>query len=266
MERVLSLTKWRLLNIFCAAHWSGYKVRYYPYTRKVQQPCFQRDINSVAATAAGVCASDEGGALNVRGGQLQHSVFCRWCKSFGVQIFRNRPLNSLTLLLVAYPRLWWPNSRVLSSISTGGLRRGESAGKASSLFSHHNSPINSVGNSLGFSVGAVYTDKRFNLAPFMSHFFLLPVEATLSIRGNPTFLCPSYVVKRDEPIVGICNPANLSFLQCSAGGLRCYRSSELCRYKEGYVHTTFPGLTLWRASFHSMVKLGCMPHSKSSLT
>ena len=186
-------------------------------TREEYQNLASKDVNSVAATTAGVYQSDEGKDLNVRGGRSSNTTyFVDGVKVFGKPNLPQQSIEQLNVITGGVPANYGDLTSGAISISTRGPQSKYFGGielissQLTDKFGY---------NSLGFSVGGPIYKKRDSTRRTVLGFFVSGQGNYLK-EPNPSFV-PIYVLKDDVRQDLIDNP-----LQASQSGTGFVRRSE----------------------------------------
>lgn len=185
-------------------------------TREDYQNLATKDINSVAATTAGVYQADEGKALNVRGGRGGATTyFVDGVKVFGTPNLPQQSIEQLNVITGGVPAMYGDLTAGAISISTRGPQS-KYFGGVELISSQLTDPYGY--NSLGFSVGGPIWKKKDSTKRTVLGFFV-------SGQGNyvkdpsPSFV-PIYVLKEDKlqelkdaPLVP--SPSGTGFIRAS---------------------------------------------------
>ncbi|MDI9341255.1 MAG: TonB-dependent receptor [Sediminibacterium sp.] len=127
-------------------------------TREDYQNLATKDINSVAATTAGVYQADEGGGLNVRGGRGQSTTyFVDGVKVIGTPNIPQQGIDQINVILGGLPASYGDAASGVISISTRGPQSTYFGGVE--LISSQLTDAYGY-NSLGFSVGGPIYNKK----------------------------------------------------------------------------------------------------------
>lgn len=127
-------------------------------TREDYQNLATKDINSVAATTAGVYQADEGGGLNVRGGRGQSTTyFVDGVKVIGTPNIPQQGIDQINVILGGLPASYGDASSGVISISTRGPQSTYFGG-IELISSQITDPYGY--NSLGFSLGGPIWNKK----------------------------------------------------------------------------------------------------------
>lgn len=186
-------------------------------TREDYQNLATKDINSVAATTAGVYQADEGKAINVRGGRSGNTTyFVDGVKVFGTPNLPQQSIEQLNVITGGVPAMYGDLTSGAISISTRGPQS-KYFGGIELISSQLTDPYGY--NSLGFSVGGPIYKKKDSTKRTVLGFFV-------SGQGNyvkdnaPSFV-PVYVLS-DEKLAEIKETPLLP----SPSGTGFVRSSE----------------------------------------
>ncbi len=185
-------------------------------TREDYQNLATKDVNSVAATTAGVYQADEGKAINVRGGRSGNTTyFVDGVKVFGSPNLPQQSIEQLNVITGGVPAQYGDLTSGAISISTRGPQS-KYFGGVEIISSQLTDPYGY--NSLGFSVGGPIWKKKDSTKRTVLGFFV-------SGQGNyvkdpsPSFV-PLYVVKdsklqelKDQPLVP--SPSGTGFIKSS---------------------------------------------------
>ncbi|MEO6305561.1 MAG: TonB-dependent receptor plug domain-containing protein, partial [Bacteroidia bacterium] len=163
-------------------------------TREDYQNLATKDINSVAATTAGVYQADEGKAIQVRGGRSGNTTyFVDGVKVFGTPNLPQQSIEQLNVITGGVPAMYGDLTSGAISISTRGPQS-KYFGGVELISSQLTDPYGY--NSLGFSFGGPLYKKKDSTHRTVIGFFL-------SGQGNyikdpsPSFV-PIYVINEDK--------------------------------------------------------------------
>jgi outer membrane receptor for ferrienterochelin and colicin len=163
-------------------------------TREDYQNLATKDINSVAATTAGVFQSDEGAAVNVRGGRdLNTTYFVDGVKVFGKPNLPQQAIEQLSVITGGVPANYGDLTAGAISIATRGPQSKYFGGielissQLTDKFGY---------NSLGFSFGGPLYKKRDSTRRTILGFFVSG-QGNYVKEPNPSFV-PIWVVKPEK--------------------------------------------------------------------
>lgn len=186
-------------------------------TREDYQNLATKDVNSVAATTAGVYQADEGRALSVRGGrEVSTTYFVDGVKVFGKPNLPQQSIEQLNVITGGVPASYGDLTAGAISISTRGPQSKTFGGIE--LISSQLTDAYGY-NSLGFSFGGPLYKKRDSTRRTVLGFFLSG-QANYVKEPNPSFV-PIYVIK-DE----VLEELRAAPLRKSPSGTGFVRSSE----------------------------------------
>jgi hypothetical protein len=186
-------------------------------TREDYQNLATKDVNSVAATTAGVFQADEGGSINIRGGRDNNATyFIDGVKVFGKPNLPQQSIEQMQVITGGVPASYGDLTSGAISISTRGPQSKYFGGIeliSSQLTDKYGY------NSLGFSFGGPLYKKRDSTRRTVLGFFMSG-QGNYIKEPNPSFV-PIYVLK-DEKLQEIKdNP-----LRQSPSGTGYVKSSE----------------------------------------
>lgn len=186
-------------------------------TREDYQNLATKDVNSVAATTAGVYQQDEGKALSVRGGrEVSTTYFVDGVKVFGKPNLPQQSIEQLNVITGGVPANYGDLTAGAISISTRGPQSKTFGGIE--LISSQLTDAYGY-NSLGFSFGGPLYKKRDSTRRTVLGFFLSG-QANYIKEPSPSFV-PIYVIK-DEKLAELKEQP----LRKSPSGTGFVRSSE----------------------------------------
>ncbi len=186
-------------------------------TREDYQNLATKDVNSVAATTAGVYQADEGRALNVRGGRSGNTTyFVDGVKVFGTPNLPQQSIDQINVITGGVPASYGDLTSGAVSISTRGPQS-KYFGGVELISSQLTDPYGY--NSLGFSVGGPIYKKRDSTRRTVLGFFVSG-QGNYIKEPSPSFV-PVYVLK-DEKLQEIKDQP----LQVSPSGTGFVRTSE----------------------------------------
>lgn len=185
-------------------------------TREDYQNLATKDVNSVAATTAGVYQSDEGKEVNVRGGRSANTTyFVDGAKVIGTPKLPQQSIEQINVITGGVPANYGDLTAGAISISTRGPQSKYFGGVEliSSQFT------DAYGyNSLGFSFGGPLYKKKDSTKRTVLGFFLSG-QGNYVKEPNPSFV-PIYVLKdeklqeiKDQPLVP--SPSGTGFIRTS---------------------------------------------------
>ncbi len=160
-------------------------------TRDEYQAMGSKDINSVAATTAGVYQADEGGGINVRGGRGENTTyFVDGVKVFGKPNLPQSAIEQLNVITGGVPASYGDLTSGAISIST----RGPQAKHFGSIELISSQITDKFGyNLLGFSFGGPIFKKRDSTRRTVLGYFVSGQGSYIK-EPNPSFV-PIYVLK-----------------------------------------------------------------------
>jgi hypothetical protein len=186
-------------------------------TREDYQNLATKDVNSVAATTAGVYQADEGRALSVRGGrEVSTTYFVDGVKVFGKPNLPQQSIEQLNVITGGVPANYGDLTAGAISISTRGPQSKTFGGIE--LISSQLTDAYGY-NSLGFSFGGPLYKKRDSTRRTVLGFFISG-QANYVKEPSPSFV-PIYVIK-DE----VLEELKAAPLRKSPSGTGFVRSSE----------------------------------------
>lgn len=185
-------------------------------TREDYQNLATKDINSVAATTAGVYQADEGKAINVRGGRSGNTTyFVDGVKVFGSPNLPQQSIEQLNVITGGVPAQYGDLTSGAISISTRGPQSKYFGGVE--LISSQLTDAYGY-NSLGFSVGGPIWKKKDSTKRTVLGFFVSG-QGNYIKEPNPSFV-PIYVLKdeklqelKDAPLLP--SPSGTGFIRAS---------------------------------------------------
>ncbi|MGZ3904740.1 MAG: TonB-dependent receptor plug domain-containing protein, partial [Bacteroidia bacterium] len=185
-------------------------------TREDYQNLATKDVNSVAATTAGVYQADEGKAINVRGGRSGNTTyFVDGVKVFGSPNLPQQSIEQLNVITGGVPAMYGDLTSGAISISTRGPQS-KYFGGIELISSQLTDPYGY--NSLGFSVGGPLYKKKDSTKRTVVGFFVSG-QGNYVKDPNPSFV-PLYVLKdsklqelKDQPLVP--SPSGTGFIKAS---------------------------------------------------
>ena len=186
-------------------------------TREDYQNLATKDVNSVAATTAGVYQQDEGGKLNIRGGRDNNATyFVDGVKVFGKPNLPQQSIEQLQVITGGVPASYGDLTSGAISISTRGPQS-KYFGGVEIITSQK---LDQFGyNSLGFSLGGPLYKKRDSTRRTILGFFVSG-QGNYIKEPNPSFV-PIYVLKDSK-----LNELKENPLTPSRSGTGYVRSSE----------------------------------------
>ncbi|MEI6020384.1 MAG: carboxypeptidase regulatory-like domain-containing protein [Bacteroidota bacterium] len=159
-------------------------------TREDYQNLATKDVNSVAATTAGVYQSDEGKAINVRGGrETSTTYFVDGVKVFGKPNLPQQSIEQLNVITGGVPANYGDLTSGAVSISTRGPQS-KCFGGVELISSQLTDKFGY--NSIGFSVGGPLFKKRDSTRRTILGFFISGQGNYLK-ESDPSFV-PIYVL------------------------------------------------------------------------
>ncbi|MCW3078301.1 MAG: TonB-dependent receptor [Bacteroidetes bacterium] len=185
-------------------------------TREDYQNLATKDVNSVAATTAGVYQADEGKAINVRGGRTGNTTyFVDGVKVFGSPNLPQQSIEQLNVITGGVPAQYGDLTSGAISISTRGPQS-KFFGGIELISSQLTDPYGY--NSIGFSVGGPIYKKKDSTKRTVLGFFISG-QANYVKEPNPSFV-PIYVIKdsklqelKDAPLHP--SPSGIGFIRSS---------------------------------------------------
>jgi hypothetical protein len=163
-------------------------------TRDDYQNLATKDINSVAATTAGVYQADEGGAINVRGGRDANTTyFVDGVKVFGRPNLPQQSIEQLNVITGGVPASYGDLTAGAVSISTRGPQS-KYFGGVELISSQLTDKFGY--NSLGFSFGGPIYKKHDSTRRTILGFFVSG-QGNYVKEPNPSFV-PIYVLKPEK--------------------------------------------------------------------
>lgn len=185
-------------------------------TREDYQNLASKDVNSVAATTAGVFQQDEGKAINVRGGRSGNTTyFVDGVKVFGTPNLPQQSIEQLNVITGGVPAQYGDLTSGAISISTRGPQS-KYFGGVELISSQLTDPYGY--NSLGFSAGGPLYKKKDSTKRTILGFFISG-QGNYVKAPNPSFV-PIYVVKdsklqelKETPLLP--SPSGTGFIRSS---------------------------------------------------
>lgn len=163
-------------------------------TREDYQNLATKDINSVAATTAGVYQADEGRAINIRGGRDNNATyFVDGVKVFGTPRLPQQSIEQLQVITGGIPASYGDLTSGAISISTRGPQS-KFFGGVELISSQLTDKFGY--NSLGFSLGGPIYKKRDSTRRTILGFFVSG-QGNYIKEPNPSFV-PIYVLKEGK--------------------------------------------------------------------
>ena len=163
-------------------------------TREDYQNLATKDVNSVAATTAGVYQADEGKAISIRGGREGATTyFVDGVKVFGTPNLPQQSIEQLNVITGGVPAQYGDLTSGAISISTRGPQS-KYFGGVELISSQLTDPYGY--NSLGFSFGGPIYKKKDSTKRTVLGFFLSG-QGNYIKDPNPSFV-PIYVLKEDK--------------------------------------------------------------------
>jgi len=163
-------------------------------TREDYQNLATKDVNSVAATTAGVYQADEGKEVNVRGARSGNTTyFVDGVKVFGTPNLPQQSIEQLNIITGGVPAMYGDLTSGAISISTRGPQS-KYFGGIELISSQLTDPYGY--NSLGFSFGGPLYKKKDSTKRTVLGFFLSG-QGNLIKEPSPSFI-PIYVLKEDK--------------------------------------------------------------------
>lgn len=163
-------------------------------TREDYQNLATKDVNSVAATTAGVYQADEGQAVQVRGGRSGATTyFVDGVKVFGTPNLPQQSIEQLNVITGGVPAMYGDLTSGAISISTRGPQS-KYFGGVELISSQLTDPYGY--NSLGFSFGGPIYKKKDSTKRTVLGFFISG-QGNYIKDPNPSFV-PIYVLKEDK--------------------------------------------------------------------
>lgn len=185
-------------------------------TREDYQNLATKDVNSVAATTAGVYQADEGKSINVRGGRTGNTTyFVDGVKVFGTPNLPQQSIEQLNVITGGVPAMYGDLTSGAISISTRGPQSKYFGGVE--LISSQLTDAYGY-NSLGFSFGGPIYKKKDSTKRTVLGFFLSG-QGNYIKEPSPSFV-PIYVLSdsklqeiKDAPLVK--SPSGTGFIRSS---------------------------------------------------
>lgn len=163
-------------------------------TREDYQNLATKDINSVAATTAGVYQSDEGKSINIRGGRDNNATyFVDGVKVFGKPNLPQQSIEQMQVITGGVPASYGDLTSGAVSISTRGPQS-KFFGGVELISSQLTDKFGY--NSVGFSVGGPIYKKRDSTRRTILGFFVSG-QGNYIKEPNPSFV-PIYVMKPEK--------------------------------------------------------------------
>ncbi|MBL7903300.1 MAG: carboxypeptidase regulatory-like domain-containing protein [Bacteroidia bacterium] len=203
-------------------------------TREDYQNLATKDINSVAATTAGVYQADEGGALNVRGGRNTNTTyFVDGVKVFGTPNISQQGIESINVITGGVPANMGDLTSGAISISTRGPQSKYFGGVEliSSLITDAYDY-----NSLSFSFGGPILKKRDSISERTVLGFFISGQGTYIKDPRPPFV--DIYVLNDDKLQDLKNQPLLP----SPSGSGFVRSSEFVTKDDMYTQKFRPNV------------------------
>lgn len=201
-------------------------------TREDYQNLATKDINSVAATTAGVYQADEGGALNVRGGRSTNTTyFVDGVKVFGSPNLPQQSIEQLNVITGGVPANFGDLTAGAISISTRGPQSKYFGGVEliSSLITDAYDY-----NSLGFSFGGPILKKRDSISERTVLGFFVSGQGNYIKEPSPPFV--DIYILNDDKLAELKNEPLLP----SPSGSGFIRSSEFVTKEDMYTQKFRP--------------------------
>ncbi|MBK9283069.1 MAG: TonB-dependent receptor plug domain-containing protein [Sphingobacteriaceae bacterium] len=203
-------------------------------TREDYQNLATKDVNSVAATTAGVYQADNGGGINVRGGRSGNTTyFVDGVKVFGTPNLPQQGIEQLNVITGGVPAMYGDLTSGAISISTRGPQS-KYFGGIELISSQLTDPYGY--NSLGYSFGGPIYKKKDSTQRTVLGFFLSG-QGTYNKDPRPQFI-PVYMLKeeklqeiKDAPLLP--SPSGTGFI----------RSSEFVTKEDMYTQKYRPNAT-----------------------
>ena len=185
-------------------------------SREDYQNLATKDVNSVAATTAGVYQADNGGGINVRGGRSGNTTyFVDGVKVFGSPGLPQQSIEQLQVITGGVPAMYGDLTSGAISISTRGPQS-KFFGGVELISSQLTDPYGY--NSLGYSFGGPIYKKKDSTQRTVLGFFLSG-QGTYEKDPRPQFL-PVYMLKeeklqeiKDAPLLP--SPSGTGFIKAS---------------------------------------------------
>lgn len=185
-------------------------------TREDYQNLATKDVNSVAATTAGVYQADEGKELNVRGGRSTNTTyFVDGVKVFGTPKLPQQSIEQLNVITGGVPANYGDLTAGAISISTRGPQS-KYFGGVELISSQLTDKFGY--NSLGFSLGGPIYKKKDSTKRTVVGFFISG-QGNYIKEPSPSFV-PIYILKdeklqelKDKPLV--LSPSGTGFIRTS---------------------------------------------------
>jgi hypothetical protein len=163
-------------------------------TREDYQNLATKDINSVAATTAGVYQQDEGGKLNIRGGRDNNATyFVDGVKVFGTPKLPQQSIENLQVITGGVPANYGDLTSGAISLTTRGPQS-KYFGAVEAISSQLTDKFGY--NSLGFSFGGPLYKKRDSTRRTILGFFMSG-QGNYIKEPSPSFV-PIYVLKDEK--------------------------------------------------------------------
>lgn len=224
-------------------------------TREDYQNLATKDVNSVAATTAGVFQADEGKALNVRGGRSgQTTYFVDGVKVFGSPNLPQQSIEQLNVITGGVPANYGDLTSGAISISTRGPQS-KYFGGIELISSQLTDPFgyNSVGYSFG---GPLYKMKDSTRRTVLG--FFISGQGNFITEPSPSFI-PIYVLN-DSKLKELKNEP----LRPSRSGRGFVRTSEFVTKNDMYTQRVRPNNTSRSLSING--KLDFQPSLNTNIT
>ncbi|MCC6370915.1 MAG: carboxypeptidase regulatory-like domain-containing protein [Bacteroidia bacterium] len=225
-------------------------------TREEYQNLASKDVNSVAATTAGVYQTDEGSALNVRGGRSGNTTyFVDGVKVFGKPNLPQGSIEQLNVITGGVPANYGDLTSGAISISTRGPQSKYFGGvelvssQLTDKFGY---------NLLGFSVGGPIYKKHDSTRRTVLGFFVSG-QGNYIKEPNPSFV-PIYVLKadklqeiKDQPLIP------------SRSGTGFFRASEFVTKDDMYTQRYRPNAVARALSINAKIDYAPTPNTNITL-
>lgn len=225
-------------------------------TREDYQNLATKDVNSVAATTAGVYQADEGKDVNVRGGRSGNTTyFVDGVKIFGSPNLPQQSIEQINVITGGVPAQYGDLTSGAISISTRGPQSKFFGGVE--LISSQLTDAFGY-NSLGFSVGGPLWKKKDSTKRTVLGFFVSG-QGNYIKEPNPSFV-PIYVVK-DEKLQELKDAP----LQPSPSGTGFIRSSEFVTKDDMNTQKYRPNAANRLLSLNGKVDFAPLPNTNITL-
>jgi hypothetical protein len=225
-------------------------------TREDYQNLATKDVNSVAATTAGVYQADNGGGINVRGGRSGNTTyFVDGVKVFGSPSLPQQSIEQLNVITGGVPAMYGDLTSGAISITTRGPQSKTFGGIeliSSQLTDHYGY------NSLGFSVGGpIYKKKDSTQRTVVGYF--ISGQGTYQKDPRPQII-PVYIVK-DEKMQELRDAP----LRPSPSGQGFVNSSQYVTKDDMYTQKTRPNASRSDLSLTGKIDFQPLPNTNITL-